>query len=54
MFILLNKGTIEDHICRLILKLITAVSIKTIFFFKTHVKHECPRKQSVLPTVPDR
>lgn len=54
MFILLNKSTIEDHICRIILKLITAGSIETIFFFKTHVKHECPTEQCVLPGAPDR
>lgn len=53
MFILLNKSTIEDHICRIILKLITAGSIDTIFFFKTHVKHERPTKQCVLPGAPD-
>lgn len=53
MFILLNKSTIEDHICRIILKLITAGSIDTIFFFKTHVKHERPTKQCALPGAPD-
>ena len=54
MFILLNKGTVEDHTCRIILKLVTAGSIETIFFFRTHVKHECPAKQPVLPSAPDR
>ena len=49
MFILLNKSTIEGHICRLILKLVTAVTIQTIVSFKTSVKHKWPRKRLSCP-----